>query len=318
MAKDEFHDEKQELKPIQQFANKFKLLTREEEFALTSEYYDLKTTIIPAALRAEISVNLLYYLIWRRESLEEELINKNLRLVLNNAQKPSYVGRGLSMYDLFMEGFDGLRYALRRKFNPYQLNHTGKPNKFSTYSTYWIKQRIGRAIEKKGNLVKVAGHVHTLMSKIRKVTGKFVAEKGMKPSAETILKLLHIEYPDHPSLVGVTPERIAELGRLGWQHVSLNEEISTDEGNITLIDYLVAPETYQPEIAYEDVERKEQVSKMLSYLPDDERLIIAYSFGIIDYVERTPKQIAKLLGITLKDCQAKYQAGMDKLKELAL
>jgi len=320
---DDLYEERKEIKNLQQFAAKFKLMTPEEEREKTIEQYQLRLFVLMSAWAFSGDLKLPHYyplllsdIVKRFIKASEYVEFRNYRLVLKSCQLPSYTGRGLSMFDLAMEGLDGLRYASRVKYNPYKVDEkTGKPIKFATYATYWIKQRIGRAIEKKGSSVKIAGHIQSIMSKIRRVTQKYIAtNNNQKPTAEIIVTLLHQHYPDNPSLKDITPEKVAEYGRLDWQVVSLNEEISTDEGSLTMMDYLEGPDGYQPEVEYEDIERKEQIQKLLEHLDDDEKVIISYSFGLLDTIPRSPKYISKILNIPIKECKKKQESAMAKLK----
>jgi len=316
---DDLKEERKEVEELQRYASRFTLLTKEEEFKLTTQYYLLRTQVIPRALTLNLDTRLTSKLTRRVEDIKEELTNKNLRLVLKSAQSPSYVNRGLSMFDLFMEGLDGLRYGID-KYDPSKLNSTGKANKLSTYVTYWIKQRIGRSIEKKGSLVKIPGHIQALMSKIRRVVGKFTTDpenKGERPSPETILLLLHKEYPNHKSLIGLTEDKIAELGRLAWQHVSLDEVNNADEGALTMVDYLAADESYQPEIMYDETAKREMVFKLLECLDEQEKMAITFRWGLLDYQSRSAKQVAKLMKVPFSDYKKIEASAMDKLKQNA-
>lgn len=319
---DQLFEERKDIKNIQVYANKFKLLTPDEERKLCCEFFDIKFLLLNACyLKHPLFPILLRNLVPKLNKLGDELINRNLRLVLHSSQSPSYTGRGLAIFDLFMEGFDGLKYATWYKYNPYMVNpKTGRTNKFSTYVTYWIKQRIGRSIEKKGSAIKVAGHIQSIMSKIRQVVRAFVSKNQERPSPETIVLLLHERYPGNAGLKDITAEKVAEYGRLKWLIISLDEEAKGDEnmGGLSLIDFLSANESYQPEVEFEEVDRKDQLMEIIKMLSQDEQFIIMYETGLIDGgVARSLKQIAKLMGIPLKEVIKKEESAMLQLRELA-
>lgn len=319
-------DEKEDLKSIQEFANRFKLLTPEEERVLTIEFYNLKITVVnlfylygknPAKFHPSLP-SLLFNLVSKLEKLSNDLVNRNLRLIIRSAQSPAYTNKGLPIFDLFMEGYDGLRYAIYVKYNPYKLSEkTGKTNKLSTYVTPWIKQRIGRAIEKKGSAIKVAGHIQSIMSKIRRVVREYVAKNQSKPGPEEIVKLLHETYPANKSLLGITPDKVSEYGRLAWQLISLDEVNNAEEGSASIGSFIEAPACYEPEVMHEEVERRELIDSILDQLDFDSKFIISYKFGLIDTISRSPKAIAKLMQITLKEYTKKGLIAVEKFKKIA-
>lgn len=75
------------------------------------------------------------------------LVSRNYRLVLSIAKKihPVATSRdsNLTMADLLSVGLDGMRHAIR-KYQP------EKGYRLSTYATWWIRQRVGRAVERSG------------------------------------------------------------------------------------------------------------------------------------------------------------------------
>ena len=90
-----------------------------------------------------------------------ELVRANLRLVVKIAKE--YANYGLPLLDLISEGNIGLMKAVKR-FDP------SKGGKMSTYSSWWIKQSIKRALANQGKLIRLPVHLIEKLSKIRRVS----------------------------------------------------------------------------------------------------------------------------------------------------
>jgi len=56
--------------------------------------------------------------------------------------------------------------------------------KFSTYTTWWIRQAITRAIADQSRTIRVPVHMIDTMSKVRQVTRDLIQELGREPSVE--------------------------------------------------------------------------------------------------------------------------------------
>lgn len=93
------------------------------------------------------------------DAVRQTLVLANLRLVAKLAQR--YAGRGSMLFmDLFEYGVFGLLHAIER-FDPY------RGFELSTYATWWVRQRITRAIADEGSLIRVPVHAYETVAKSR-------------------------------------------------------------------------------------------------------------------------------------------------------
>lgn len=116
------------------------------------------------------------------------IVLANVRLVANRASKASRHTLGsnaLDIDDLFNLGIMGLMEAVVR-FNP------NKGNQFSTYATWWIRQKIHRAVEDRTSIIRVPNHRHADIRKMLRTETRLWLEMERPPTDGELAKALGI------------------------------------------------------------------------------------------------------------------------------
>jgi RNA polymerase primary sigma factor len=207
---------------------------------------------------------------------KDELIKANLRLVVSIAKK--YVNRGLTLLDLIQEGNIGLMKAADRY-------ESGKGTKFSTYSTWWIRQRITRAILDQARTIRLPVHLIEESTRISRIYAKFMREKGREPAAEEVSQLM-----------GLSVVRVNEILRAIQEPVSLETPILSEEKELK--DVIIDEKAASPFKTLENSEASQRIEQVLSSLTEREEKIIRMRFGIGVNSEHTLEEVGRYFNLT--------------------
>ncbi|HEY3275031.1 MAG TPA: sigma-70 family RNA polymerase sigma factor [Syntrophorhabdaceae bacterium] len=208
--------------------------------------------------------------------VKNRLVQANLRLVINIAKK--YMNRGLSFLDIIQEGNMGLMKAAEKY--DYKRGY-----KFSTYSTWWIRQSITRAIADHARTIRVPVHVLESINKINKVTIILFQELGRKPSLEEIA--VKAAFP---------LEKVRKIMKASGGAVSMETPIGDDES--TLSDFIADPKASSPLTECVAVSLREEIGKVLSTLTSREEKIIRMRLGIGEKSDYTLEEVGDVFGLT--------------------
>lgn len=217
------------------------------------------------------------------KAAHDELVNRNLRLVVSVARKYARERTGLELEDLIQEGSIGLMRAAD-KFDG------SKGFKFSTYASWWIRQAITRAIADKGRTIRIPVHVHEKLVSIRKHTSDLSLQLGRDPSIEEISK--------H---TGFDCATVAALRDLDRGTVSL--DAPTGESNTALGDLLERQSTTLDEhdpagIVIAECLVNEVADFIDTALAPRERTIVRRRYGFDAGELETLQAIADDVGVT--------------------
>ncbi|MBI5343746.1 MAG: sigma-70 family RNA polymerase sigma factor [Deltaproteobacteria bacterium] len=228
-------------------------------------------------------------------SARRKMIEANLRLVVNIAKR--YINRGFPLQDLIEEGNIGLIKSVERF-------KAAKGCKFSTYSTYWIKQAIERAIANQSNIVRLPIHITADISKLTKASRLLMMQLNRVPSIR--------ELSDKTGLSG---RYVKKLDRLGKKSYSL-EAYLHDGSEQTLLEKLEDDRYPAPMEIIDRARRQGKVAGWLKMLDESEQTIIKLRFGLENDEKKTLESIGKSLGVTRERIRQIEVKALNKLKKI--
>ncbi len=158
----------------------------------------------------------------------DKLITSNLKLVVSVARK--HLNRGIDFADLIEEGNLGLIKAVK-KFD-YK-----KGFKFSTYSTWWIRQSITRSIADQARTIRIPVHMIETINKMTRIERQLTQEKGREPTYKEIALAF-----DQP---GINSEKIREIKKLFIEPVSLEKPVGNGD-NTYFSDFIEDKNIFSP------------------------------------------------------------------------
>lgn len=244
-------------------------------------------------------------------SARDRLIYCNLKLVISIATK--YACEAMSLDDCIQEGNIGLMHAVE-KFDPDRINpQSGRPYRFSTSATWWIKQAVRRARDEKTSVMRLPVHLIESIRKLRRTEADLFEARGHEPTEQDIARA-----------TGWTIDKIRLLQSAAMRITSIDDPLmhfGTSTNPVTLADTLEAPtEESGHHLSSRLREQQEMVLKALKKLSRREREIVRLHHGLgrPDGAGQPLRQVGKQFGVTHERIRQIEKSAIEKIcQELA-
>jgi RNA polymerase primary sigma factor len=194
----------------------------------------------------------------------------------------------VTFLDLIQDGSEGLLKAVG-KYDPDKINkETGRPYKFSTYATWWVRQTIFRGIANTSRTIRFPVHFHDQVLEYKKRKARFFEKEGREPTLEELANELELSIEGVKNLIQNVKNKDLTL--------SLNLQIG-EEAEDEIVDFIADKKVDVEEEGINEAIH-DQVSEALTILKPRERKVIELRFGTEDGRSRTLEEVGREFNVT--------------------
>jgi RNA polymerase primary sigma factor len=188
----------------------------------------------------------------------DRMVKANVPLVISIARQ--YGSARLEAEDLVQEGMIGLCIAVER-FDG------SRGFRFSTYATYWIRQRVLRAMDRQSRLIRLPVEVGAAARKVSALREELATGLGREPSIEELAQAC-----------GISVKRLEAVLECLEDPLSLDSPVS-EEAEAPTLD-IADPRCAAPDTELIAQEQHGELDALLDTLPARDRLVLEARFGL--------------------------------------
>ena len=230
------------------------------------------------------------------EGAKQEMITRNLRLVISVAREFRHGHTKLSMTDLIQEGNIGLMRAVEKY--DYRRNL-----KFITYAVWWIKQAMRRVVFNQSTLIRMPEYMHVSIHQVYKAQERLATELGRSPTVQEIAEHL-----------GMPRERVERSNAPVREPISLDHPIA-DGHTFSLSDTLSDSKAVSSQESLEQQDLAEHIQRVLNELTSREAEVIRRRFGLHGRPAETLRQVGLHLHLSHERVRQIEVEALAKLKQ---